>query len=79
MFLRKHISNIRFTSLLEDMLTPMTENTDELDSWLQWFVSAVDYDKPAPKPRPILEKEVPKISVDSHGRTTISWVKLKPF
>jgi hypothetical protein len=46
MFLRKHIDSIKMVMLLDDMLKPLSENADILDSWLMYFVANKDYDKP---------------------------------
>ncbi len=68
-FVRKYIGNIRMLPLLEEMLKPVGENTDIMDSWLMWFVDVgPDFDKPIKKII-IPKRKISIIQRDASGRT----------
>lgn len=73
MFLRKYIDSIKMVMLLDDMLKPLSENADILDSWLMYFVANKDYDKPFVQKITKIKTPTYTLSRDSSGRTV--WVE----
>ena len=73
MFLRKHIDSIKMVMLLDDMLKPLSENADILDSWLMYFVANKDCDKPLIQKVTKIKTPTYTLSRDSSGRTV--WVE----
>lgn len=72
-YLRKYISNIRFQSLLQDMMKPASENADILDSWLMFFIAAKDYDKPYSPPKPKQTRQIQTVIQSPDGSWKTIW------
>lgn len=58
-FLRKYAHAIQMMPLIEQMLSPKTDNADILDAWLQFFTCITNFDekkkeKAQPRPKPQL-------------------------
>ena len=73
-YLRKYIGNIKMKQLILDLMKSVSENADIRDSWFMWFVGAGDYDKPMPIKKPKQQRQVPRITRDSQGKTQIEWI-----
>ena len=74
-FIRKYIDSIDCLPLLEDMLKPVDENTDDLDSWLMLFVAYPDINKPveAVKPKKKMISLPYKVRNPNTGALEIKW------
>ncbi len=73
-FLRKHIGSIKMLLLLQDMMKPVKDNADILDSWLMFFVGAgADFDKPLPPKKPQAPRQRIKWIQDPNGMVRRVW------
>ncbi len=73
-FIRKYIDVLKMPQLLLDLMSPLNQNADILDSWLMWFIAAgADFDKPYVPPRVQQRRQIRVLCQDSSGRVSYEW------